>query len=278
MWGASLLLLAASALWSADTRAQLQPDELARRHFESGAAYFEQAEYESALKEFRKAYELSGRHQILRNVSVVQERLGNLEGAIEALDAFLQHAPNDPAAATMTVRRDNLKKRLEKRREEDAQTEAFRREQERIEYPPQQPEPARPAEAAPAAPAPSPRSQQPPDLLPAYILLGAGALSGAGAILTGVVAQLEYNDAEDTCSPVCTDSEVGTAESLALTSTILTGVSVATLGAGLIWWATADTPHEQTTAGQRSTRAAHTPRVTVAVSPTLGFAEASWRF
>src|SRR5688572_9599921 len=93
--GVSLALTTASY-----SNAQTDPDELARRHFESGAAYFEQAEYEAALREFEKAYELSRRPQILRNISVVQERMGDIAGAIVSLDHYLESAPNDPDIET----------------------------------------------------------------------------------------------------------------------------------------------------------------------------------
>ena len=45
------LVLAATA----PARAQSSADDLARTHFDSGAAYLEQADYDSALREFRAA-------------------------------------------------------------------------------------------------------------------------------------------------------------------------------------------------------------------------------
>ncbi len=277
---AGLAAFAAAALLGADGLAQVDPDELARRHFESGAAYFEQAEYEGALKEFEKAYELSKRHQILRNISIVQERLGNLAGAVAALDEFLEHAPDDPAASTMRARRDNLRKRLEQQQAEDAKKEAKRADEpEEPRSKEAEPTRTRPVEEGRSGGLPPEETmllEDEPNLVPAYVLLSVGGLAGAGALLTGVFAKLEHDELTTNCKPSCTDNEIATGESLALTSTILTGVSVVTLGAGLIWWATADSGNESVARKPASTTAL--PDVNLQVSPTAGFAEAKWSF
>src|SRR5438045_6655545 len=58
-------------LLSAAGQAQSTSDDLARRHFESGAAYLEESDYDNALKAFEKAYELSKRPEILLNIATV---------------------------------------------------------------------------------------------------------------------------------------------------------------------------------------------------------------
>jgi tetratricopeptide (TPR) repeat protein len=97
-------LCVASVLISPVAQAQ-EKDELARRHFESGAAYFAEAEYEDALKAFRKAYELSNRPEILLNIAVVDERMGRLNEAVEALNEYLLKNPDrDRSAASRQPR------------------------------------------------------------------------------------------------------------------------------------------------------------------------------
>ncbi|HVJ21724.1 MAG TPA: hypothetical protein VM686_40245, partial [Polyangiaceae bacterium] len=60
-------------------------DEMARRHFESGVAYLEESDYDNSLKAFEKAYELSKRPAILLNIATVQERKGDIAGAVTTL-------------------------------------------------------------------------------------------------------------------------------------------------------------------------------------------------
>src|SRR5262249_37813352 len=82
-------------------RAQTSADGLAHKHFESGAAYLEQADYDSALREFQAAYDLSKRPEILINVATVDERMGKLSEAIAALEKYLAEAPADDRAETI---------------------------------------------------------------------------------------------------------------------------------------------------------------------------------
>lgn len=208
---------------------QANPDELARRHFESGAAYFEQAEYESALREFRKAYELSSRPEILINVATVQERLGDLRAAIAALDEYLQLKPEPEQNGTIRLRRDNLQKRLD-------------------EQAPPAVEPEPPATAAPAS-TPIAEEPQSPNRIPAYVLFTVAGASAAGAVLTGVFANAEFQDLKDRCAPNCSDGDVGSARTLSTVSTILTGAAVVSAGLGVVFWLNADDEGGQPKAG-----------------------------
>jgi tetratricopeptide (TPR) repeat protein len=252
--------------------AQTDPDELARRHFESGAAYFEQAEYEAALREFGKAYELSQRPQILRNISVVEERLGNIAAAIAALDEYLESAPNDPDVDTIRIRRDNLRKRLE---------------QEQSTEPVPMVEPEQPAKKAPE-PKPEPlesndvefnsddfppEADDEPNLVPAFVLITLGGLAAVGSAVTGVLANNEHETLKSSCGANtggCSDEQVAQGETLALTSTVLTGVAVLGVGIGAIWWATADSG-EGTAKGP-------SPDLFVGVGPEGGYGRARWTF
>lgn len=246
-----------------------EKDELARRHFESGAAYFAEAEYEEALKAFQKAYELSNRPQILLNVSVVQERLGNLRGAVSALDEYLTQNPTDPEIETIRLRRDNLAKRIEDQARRERETE-------------------RTSPVEPAAPEPPPgadattRPTTPPDdearrdapssgasRAPAYVLLSIGGLAGIGALVTGWGAQSEYDDLEGSCGGACSADQTSTGEALALTSTVLTGVAVVAVGVGALLWLGAD---------DEAKAQSSAPRLLVGAGQDGGYAEARWSF
>jgi tetratricopeptide (TPR) repeat protein len=249
--GARCAWLALCSAWlsMASPAAAQGQDELARRHFESGEAYFAEAEYEEALKAFWKAYELSNRPEILVSIGLVEERLGNLEGAVSALDQYLARSGAGPDAQTVRQRRDELLRRSQRRA-------------------PKRPEPGPlPAsrDAAQAAPTASA-----PDLTAAYLTLSVGALSTVGALLTGLGAQLEYDELELTCARrACDDSDTRTGETLALTSTVLTAVAVVGVGVGAALWADALSQPEPAGPG---------PSVDVAVLPGSGYARARWRF
>jgi len=50
-----LLSFAALVAWAASAQAQPTKDELAQEHFESGAAYLQQSDYDNALRELESA-------------------------------------------------------------------------------------------------------------------------------------------------------------------------------------------------------------------------------
>ena len=200
---------------SAPAWAQSSDDELGRRHFESGVAYLQESDYENALKAFDKAYALSKRPAILLNIATVHERRGDSKAAIEALKRYLEVAPEGEEAQSVKNRITNLEKRLEAAPPPAA-------------TPTPTPAPASPAPPptattpppAPSTPPPSPAAEhQPPNRIPAYIALSIGGLSAAGAVLTGILAQSEYNNAESECKPNCSDDQLSTGRTMAVTST-----------------------------------------------------------
>ncbi|MBM75881.1 MAG: hypothetical protein CMK59_10815 [Proteobacteria bacterium] len=80
-------------------------DDRAKTLFESGVIFYEEANYEEAIRFFEHAYELSGRHELLFNIAAAYERLGNYEEAIQALSLYRQYAA--------TEEQDLLKRRIE---------------------------------------------------------------------------------------------------------------------------------------------------------------------
>ncbi len=86
------------------------------------------------------------------------------------------------------------------------------------------------------------------------------------AVVTGIIANNEYEHAKDHCSPNCTDAEVSSAKSMALVSTIATGVAIVGAGVGVTLFLVSSSSGSATSA----------PRVRVAMGPrgpqaSLGF-------
>jgi tetratricopeptide (TPR) repeat protein len=264
-WLTSLVCAAVLAL-STPAFGQATPDELARQHFESGVAYLQESDYDSALRAFEKAYELSKRPEILLNVATVHERRGDLRAAVGSLKQYVEAVPDGEQTPTVKTRITNLEKRIATEPADAGTT----------------PPPVAPTATAPAT-APAPKSEPPPAVapeskpnrIPAYVLLSVGGLSAAGAVLTGVLAQSEYNSKKDDCSPGCTDDEVSTGKNMALVSTILTGVAVVGVGVGAALLFT-QSPKPEAPAARKKPGAL--PRVFVGVGPRGAAAEATWSF
>lgn len=260
--------------------AQPDVDELARRHFESGAAYLEESDYENALKAFEKAFELSPRPEIQLNIATVHERTGKLAAAIVALDEYLRLAPEGEFAAKTKLRRENLQERLDAMPDGGAVAEDAG-----IDDAASKPEAAPPP---PAADAGSKQKSLPEKAeaaeegsnVPAYIALGLGGLAAGGAVLTGILASNEHSDAESSCSPNCSDDDLSTGRTFALTSTVLTGAAVVGVSIGLLLLFTGGSEDAEAEA-QRPAGRKHgfwKPRVGLDVGPEGAGASARWTF
>jgi tetratricopeptide (TPR) repeat protein len=220
-------VLATSAL--ARSQEQGTADELAHRHFESGAAYLQESDYDNARKEFQRAYDLSKRPAILLNLATVEERAGNVDAAISALEQYLAAEPQGEHAETARLRLANLQKR-KAQVGADAGTTAEPSPDGGAAAPPGDAGAAPAPVAAPSLPPPEAKSEA---NIPAYVLLGIGGVSAVAAAVTGYLADSEWRHARDTCSPHCSDTELSSGRTLAWTSTALTGVAVVGVGVGL---------------------------------------------
>lgn len=258
-------LAALTVLLAKPCAAQTDPDELARRHFDSGAAYFEQAEYEASLREFEKSYELSARPAILLNIATIHERTGNLEEAVATLDRYLASRPE--GSDTIRIRRNNIQKRLEKEQAATAAAAAAAATAPVAAEPQPQPETAPEPSPEPEPAAPAASGSNP---VPAYILFGVAGASAAGAVILGVVANSEYNQKKaDGCGTRINCDLSGT-QGLAIGSTVLTGAAIAAAAAGVLWLVLDD--------GDEPAHASLAPTVRVGALPTAAFGTASWRF
>ena len=76
-----------------------------RIHFQAGASDYESGDYQHALEEFQRAYELSQRPQLFYNIALAYQQLGDLEHAVEYLGRFLNEVED-------IANRENLERRL----------------------------------------------------------------------------------------------------------------------------------------------------------------------
>src|SRR5262249_32596663 len=161
-------------------------------------------------------------------------------------------APEGDQRSPVEVRITNLKKRID---EQDAQQKAA--EVNKAGNGEKESSPGTASTAGTATPPQADQSSR--SNVPAFVLLGVGALAAGGAVLTGVLAKGEYDDAKDKCSPHCSDSDVKSGKSLALISTVLTGAAVVSASVGAVLYFTNQPSHEKTA------KKKHTPQWAVAV-------------
>jgi len=92
-------------------------DAKAKRYYKNGTTLYAEGQYADSIIAFQEAYRLSGRHALLYNIASAQERLGELEGAIDSLSRYRIHA--DPDEQAILGRRiDNLNTRLAEQKKE----------------------------------------------------------------------------------------------------------------------------------------------------------------
>ena len=124
---AGLALTAAPALaqdgWAS-------PDEQARALFAEGEAAYGQGQFEHALDLFQRAYELSGRAELLYNVGISATNAGQDAVALQALEGYLAALPDAGNRALVEGRLDSLRRRIA---EHEAATRAVEADRARAE-------------------------------------------------------------------------------------------------------------------------------------------------
>jgi tetratricopeptide (TPR) repeat protein len=183
-------------------------DMRARRHYEAGTAYYEVGDYDSALRELERSYEISRRPPLLFNLYMTEERLGHFARAAERLERYL-------AEETEIPNRSALEQRLERLRERAA------------EVPPA--EAAADPIVAPIAGA-SERVAPPSSEVPLLSITGF-SVAGVGLVTFAVAGALVLS--EDgrlgACAPICGPGEVATLDAATIAADV--GLGVALVGA-----------------------------------------------
>ena len=118
---ASALFIALTLLISSGVSAQaLTDDEMTRAIdlYDNGVRLYEEGLYELALLAWQEAFDISGQPLLLYNMVNANERLGNLEDALENLNVYRAYATSDERE-TLERRIRNLERRLQQQRDEE---------------------------------------------------------------------------------------------------------------------------------------------------------------
>ncbi len=202
--------------------------EAAKAHFAAGSAYYDQANYADAVKEFNEAFRLSKRTDLLYNIAVCYERLNDLDNAIATLKRYLTERPDAPDRVTIQSRVANL----EKRKSQPPTVP--------VTPPPEvAPTPPPPAIVAPPPVEPVQRRGGAKWYVPGAVLLVSGLGVGIASLGTGLAAHGIYNDLKVACPTMMNcdpslraDHDRGVA--LGLSSDVLMGVGIAAGVTGVI--------------------------------------------
>ncbi len=201
----AIVVIGATVMFASPASAQQSSDEQARLHYQVAASYYEQADYESALREFQSAYRLSQRAQLFYNISLCYQQMENLDEAISYLERYLNEVTEIENRPSLEQRLANLRTRREER------TAA-----------------AQQATITPVtqAPPPSGESLNVPAIV-GFSIAGVGLI--AGAIFTGLLFAEDGRVSALECgmTRTCGPSEVGSLDTFALVSDISWGVSLA---------------------------------------------------
>lgn len=193
-----LALLATPAVAAPAAPEKAAADIRARELFGKGDTAYAEGRYEEAHAAFVEAYELSGRPQLLFNISNTLERLGKYEEAVEALEKYLASGKVKDQEV-VRKRLANLRKRVDEQKK--AETHAREDEQRRratetpaapvVAAPPPTPSPS-PANAA------EPSSEKPTPVLPIVLLATGGAALATGGVF-GVLTLSARSDVDASC-------------------------------------------------------------------------------
>lgn len=203
-----------------DDGATDEADAEARARFESGNEAFQVGDYERAAEEFRAAYELSQRPELLFNIYSAFERWGHLEEAADALERYLRDGDIE------SERRTSLEARLARLRERIADERAARAEAE-LEAERQR------EDGSPAVPAEESGGVHPAAI---GLLIGGGVLLASFGVFAALAAA-ENGRLEGECGTTCNDDEVSTLRTFNLVADIswIAGAAVGLTGLVLLF-------------------------------------------
>jgi tetratricopeptide (TPR) repeat protein len=213
----AIMLLAASAR----AAEPITDDEAGKRHYLSAQAYFDQAAYADALREYQESYRLSKYPAILYQIGQCQERLGQIGDAVATFEKYLEADPQSKRRASVETAIQNLKERLK-------QGEPAR----------PVPPPPLPALKANVEPAPQKTSKR-HFIAPAVVLGVAGAFAIVGAgLLSDVKSDFDKLSMESPSAPDYL-SRIDSAESRANAGYAMLGIAGAAAVVDVILWVVA---------------------------------------
>jgi tetratricopeptide (TPR) repeat protein len=182
--------------------------ERGKAHYQGGAAYYQEARYDDALREFNEAYRLSKKPPLLFNIALCHEKLGHTAEAIASLERYLGEDPQTPDRPVVEQRLSALRAA---------------------------PVAPPPAVAPPASPPPPEPRRYLPWAFGVVGLLFLGTGIGVNAVAGGRLSDLRMRCAPDgSCNFPDAQSEIDGGKAMAISSDVLIAVGAVAVAASAV--------------------------------------------
>jgi hypothetical protein len=210
----------------------------AKGAFQAGNASFNEADYDRAITYWEDAYRRDcTAHLLLLNLARAYELNGARERAVTSLETYLVRNPGSSDEA-------QIKRRIEKLREQIDEEAAARTGTVPAASPTQPAGPAQPTpETAALEPLPPPDTGSSRRSIVPLIVAGAGGVIMVTGVVISIVANGDVNDFEKLCpNRTCPEGqesvadEANAADTRRTVGAVVTGVGVAAIAGGLIWY------------------------------------------
>jgi tetratricopeptide (TPR) repeat protein len=93
-------------------------EDSARSHFRVGQLMYGEGRFDEAAAEFDRAYQLSGRSELLYNAFLAHRDAGHVAEAVDRLRQYLEQTPDSPNRETLQLRLAAMEETLEQQRRE----------------------------------------------------------------------------------------------------------------------------------------------------------------
>jgi len=205
-------------------------DEEARTRFQLGSTLYRQGRFDDAAREFRAAYEVSHRPELLYNLYLVERDAGHTTEAAEALRTYLSDAEDVPDRGLMEGRLAALDRQVAaaaQQTHDTGDTGAGSADQSGTR------------DGSEILPTPPP-IEGPSRVLPISLMAGGGAVLAVGAVFA-ILAKGKHDDLSGSCmGGVCLDdgsqSDINALRRDDLVADISFGIGGAAVAAGVIVW------------------------------------------
>jgi hypothetical protein len=198
---------------AAHAQSESPGDERAQLHFRAASTYYNEGDYEDALREFQSAYDHSHRSELLWNLYLCHERLGHFEQALASLQSFVEAGHPGFERGPLDTRIENLRRRVLERQSEELDESAVV----------QQPEPVA---------VPEPEHQPDPvrrDTTP-YLAIAGFSVAAVGLVtfaVFGSLALVEDQSLWNECGASCSASRTSDLQTFAIVADVGAGVAAA---------------------------------------------------
>lgn len=238
--------------------ANAKEDNKAQKIYKQAVAAYQQEHFAEALSGFKEAYNVTGKPDILYNLAICHEKLGETERAIAFYELYLEELPNAADAVAVSKKIDALKNPPPP----SAATAPIESDVPKATQEPQTTANKDTSDASSASQStnttePIPKSlnatnkdegnQTPLKIQTSLdpfahkrkiyqgLLIGLGSMVFATGALTAIAAYKKYDGYEATCAPDCSDSQVKKVRRLAIGADIQLGLGLAAIATGVIW-------------------------------------------